>query len=198
MDTFDSIRRALVDHPSNAEMTKQRWEPVYAAAAEAQIAIIAQAPGRKAQETHIPWDDASGARLMDWLGVTESQFRDPQLFALLPMDFYFPGTGRSGDLPPRPGFAERWHPPLLALMPQIKLTLLVGKYAQAHYLPQARGVTLTETVRNFREYLPDRFPIVHPSPLNFRWQATNPWFVTDVVPELRAEVWAVLGDALDT
>lgn len=176
-------------------MTEKRWEPVYAAAAESRIAIIAQAPGRKAQETHVPWDDASGAKLMDWLGVTEQQFRDPHLFALLPMDFYFPGTGRSGDLPPRPGFAERWHPPLLELMPHIRLTLLIGKYAQGYYLSQSPRVTLTETVRNFREFLPDRFPLVHPSPLNFRWQTKNPWFATDVLPELRVQVRAVLRDA---
>ncbi len=191
MDPFNSIRRALVDHPTNAAMTEQRWDPVYAAATTSRIAVIAQAPGRKAQQTHVPWDDASGTTLMEWLGVTEQQFRDPNLFALLPMDFCFPGPGPSGDLPPRRGFAERWHPPLLALMPNIRLTLLIGRYAQAYYLPEARKDTLTETVRNFHGFLPGRFPLVHPSPLNFRWQAKNPWFTTDVLPELRTQVRTV-------
>jgi uracil-DNA glycosylase len=196
VDTFESIRRALAQDPSNAVMTEQHWEPLYAAATESRIVIIAQAPGRKAQATGVPWDDASGSRLMAWLGVTEQEFRDPRLFALLPMDFYYPGRGRSGDLPPRPGFADLWHPPLLALMPHIRLTLLIGKYAQAHYLPQGKRATLTETVRNFREFLPDAFPLVHPSPLNFRWQTKNPWFTTEVLPELRALVRSVLGDPL--
>ncbi|MEO7090586.1 MAG: uracil-DNA glycosylase family protein [Cryobacterium sp.] len=173
-------------------MREQGWQPVYTASARARIAVIGQAPGRRAQASGVPWDDASGKSLMDWLGVTEHQFRNPDLFSLLPMDFYFPGTGRSGDLPPRKGFADRWHPPLLALMPDVELTLLIGRYAQSHYLPSARRDTLTDTVRNYRLFLPERFPLVHPSPLNFRWQAKNPWFVTDVLPDLRTLVRAAL------
>ncbi len=192
-DGFATIRRSLVEDKSNVAMSQQGWEPVYAASGGARIAVIAQAPGRWAQLSGIPWDDASGRILMEWLGVTELQFRDPDLFALLPMDFYYPGPGRSGDLPPRKGFAERWHPPLLALMPDIRLTLLIGRYAQAHYLPSTRRDTLTETVRGFRQFLPERFPLVHPSPLNFRWQAKNPWFVTEVLPELRAHVRDAAG-----
>jgi uracil-DNA glycosylase len=134
--------------------------------------------------THAP----SGRNLIDWLGVTEKQFRDPSLFAVLPMDFYYPGAGPSGDLPPRKGFAKQWHPPLLKLMPDIQLTLLIGRYAQVHYLPSARHDTLTDTVLNYRQFAPDRFPLVHPSPLNFRWHAKNPWFVAHVLPELRTRV----------
>lgn len=185
---FDAIRQAIVDDPANAAMRAQGWEPVYSASATARIAVIGQAPGRKAQESGIPWNDLSGRNLIEWLGVSEAQFRDPARFAILPMDFYFPGAARGGDLPPRPGFAARWHPQLLALMPEIELTLLIGRYAQLHYLPTERRSTLTETVRDFRRFLPDRFPLVHPSPRNFRWQANNPWFATDVLPELRARV----------
>ncbi len=191
MDTFDTIRRSLVDDGINAVMRQQGWQPLYTVSATARIAVIGQAPGRRAQTSGVPWDDASGRRLIDWLGVEEEQFRDPNLFALLPMDFYYPGAGRSGDLPPRKGFAERWHPPLLALMPDIQLTLLIGRYAQVHYLSAARHDTLTETVRNYRRFVPERFPLVHPSPLNFRWHARNPWFAADVLPELRRHVRAV-------
>jgi uracil-DNA glycosylase len=192
---FDKNRQALVDDESSAVMRAQGWEPVYTASADARIVVIGQAPGRLAQSSGVPWNDASGKNLMDWLGVTEKEFRNPGLFSLLPMDFYFPGRGRNGDLAPRKGFAERWHPPLLALMPNIQLTLLVGQYAQRHYLATERHGTLTETVRNFRVFVPERFPLVHPSPLNFRWQARNPWFVTDVLPVLRTHVREALGRA---
>lgn len=166
---------------------------MYAASATARIAVIGHAPGRRAQTSGVPWDDASGKNLIDWLGVTEDQFRNVDLFAQLPMDFYYPGTGPSGDLPPRKGFAERWHPPLLTLMPDIRLTLLIGRYAQGQYLSSTRHDTLTNTVHNYRRFIPELFPLVHPSPLNFRWQAKNPWFITDVIPELRM----LVRDALD-
>ncbi|MEO8528208.1 MAG: uracil-DNA glycosylase family protein [Pseudolysinimonas sp.] len=195
IDEFDAIRESLVDDPSNSAMRQQGWQPVYTASARARIAVIGQAPGRKAQTSGVPWDDGSGKNLIQWLGVAAEQFRNPVLFSILPMDFYYPGTGRSGDLPPRKGFAERWHPQLLALMPDIQLTLLIGRYAQVHYLTSARTATLTDTVRNYRRFVPQQFPLVHPSPLNFRWPANNPWFVADVLPELRAHVRAALGDA---
>lgn len=177
-------------------MRQQGWQPLYAVSASAKIAVIGQAPGHRAQRSGVPWDDASGEKLIDWLGVAEEQFRDPELFAILPMDFYYPGKGTGGDLPPRKGFAERWHPPLLALMPEIRLTLLIGRYAQIHYLSSARYETLTDTVRNFRRFIPERFPLVHPSPLNFRWQAKNPWFVSEVLPELRTQVRDALGHSI--
>lgn len=150
--------------------------------------MIGQAPGRVAQEKQLAWHDASGAKLVKWLGVAVEQFFDPDMFALLPMDFYYPGKGASGDLPPRRGFAEKWHAKALDAMPHIKLYVLVGRYAQDHYLGDLRKRTLTETVQSFREYLPKYFPIVHPSPLNFRWQAKNPWFESDLLPVLRERV----------
>jgi len=192
MDPFEAIRQALVDDKSNAAMTQLGWQPLFTGSAASKIVVVGQAPGRLAQASGVPWNDASGRRLVDWLGVSEQQFRDPDLFAMMPMDFYFPGSGRSGDLPPRKGFAERWHPPLLELMPGVRLTLLIGRYAQLHYLP-ARG-TLTETVRDFRRYAPAQLPLVHPSPLNYGWHARNPWFVDEVVPELRT----LVRTALDT
>ncbi len=193
MNSFDTIRASIIGDESNAIMSRQGWQPVYTASATARIAVIGQAPGRKAQTSGVPWDDASGRTLIDWLGVTDEEFRNPELFTLLPMDFYYPGAGRSGDLPPRKGFAQRWHPPLLALMPDIRLTLLIGRYAQNHYLPTRRRDTLTETVLDYRRFIPEQFPIVHPSPLNFRWHTKNPWFVSEVVPELRSYVRTARG-----
>ncbi|GAB4086011.1 uracil-DNA glycosylase family protein [Myceligenerans cantabricum] len=191
--TFESIRQAIVGDAESSAARELGYEPLYQAGAGARVVVVGQAPGRKAQESGLAWNDASGKKLMDWLGVTEPQFRDPDRFALLPMDFFYPGKGASGDLPPRKGFAERWHPPLLELMPGVRLTVLVGSYAQAHYLGARAGRTLTDTVRAFRDHLPGVVPVVHPSPLNFRWQARNPWFLTDVVPELRERVAAALG-----
>jgi uracil-DNA glycosylase len=191
--SFESIRQAIIDSPENVAVGASGYLPLYAAGPRARVAVIGQAPGRKAQESNIAWNDASGAKLFDWLGVSEQQFRDPALFALLPMDFYYPGKGPTGDLPPRKTFASRWHPPLFELMPDIELTVLIGSYAQAYYLGAGAQRNLTETVRAFRDYLPGAIPLVHPSPLNFRWQTRNPWFATDVLPVLRERVAAALG-----
>ncbi len=191
--TIDEVRAAVAADPANAAFTARGWVPVFTAEPRARVLPIGQAPGARARESGTPFTDASGAALLDWLGVDDATFRDPDRFAVLPMDFYWPGRGRSGDLPPRPGFAERWHPPLRALMPGVRLTLLLGAAAQAHELGSRRKANLTETVRSFREYLPDGFPLVHPSPLNLRWQARNPWFRDDVLPALRAEVARALG-----
>ena len=191
--TFDTIREAIVSDPANASLRALGYEPIYAAGPRARIAVIGQAPGRKAQESGIAWNDASGATLFEWLGVTAEQFRDPELFALIPMDFYYPGKGTSGDLPPRKEFARKWHPQLLELMPDIRLTLLIGGYAQAYYLAGRGARSLTDTVRSYEDYLPGIIPLVHPSPLNFRWQARNPWFQTDLIPVLRQRVKSALS-----
>ena len=191
--TFESLRAAIAEAPENSWARDLGYAPLYAAGARARISVVGQAPGRKAQESGIAWNDASGLKLFEWLGVTEAQFRDPDLFALLPMDFYYPGKGTTGDLPPRKDFADHWHVPLLALMPDIRLTILIGGYAQQHYLARRRKRNLTETVRAFREYMPDFIPLVHPSPLNFRWQSRNPWFEAEVLPVLRESVAAALG-----
>lgn len=182
LNNFDEIHQAIIDDPMNTEMAKKGYRPLYTAGPKAKIVIIGQAPGKRAQESMKPWDDASGEMLRQWMGVSDAQFYDPDLVALLPMDFYFPGKGSHGDLPPRKGFAEKWHPRLLELMPEIKLTILIGAYSQKLYLAKDQKRNLTETVRSFEDYLPKYFPLVHPSPLNFRWQAKNPWFKTDVLP----------------
>lgn len=190
---LDEIRRRIDLDPANKVWADQGIGPLFVAHPAARIVIVGQAPGAKAQASGIPWDDASGAKLMAWLGVTEAQFRDPELFAILPMDFYFPGKGAQGDLPPRKDFAPRWHPLILGELPRVRLTVLVGKYAQDHYLAGRTKANLTETVRAFREYLPEVFPAVHPSPLNFRWQAKNPWFEIDALPVLKVAVGAAIS-----
>jgi uracil-DNA glycosylase len=189
------IHHELVNDPTNSQAAELGYAPVYAAGPAARIAIIGQAPGRLAQASGVPFDDASGVRLRDWLGVTDEQFYDPDLFAILPMDFFYPGKAVHGDLPPRPGFASRWHPRILAELPGIRLTLLIGDHAQKHYLKDRRKPNLTSTVRSYQDYLPSTFPLVHPSPLNFRWQAKNPWFQSEVVPVLRTGVGRALSGA---
>jgi uracil-DNA glycosylase len=196
VSSLDEIRTAITDDPSNAWARKLGYAPLYSAATAARIAIIGQAPGRAAQESGIAWNDPSGVRLRDWLGVSDEQFYDPAIVALLPMDFYYPGKGVSGDLPPRADFAARWHPQILAQLPDLRLTVLIGAYAQHHYLGPNAKRTLTETVAAFRDYLPRRIPLVHPSPLNFRWQKKNPWFDTDVLPELKLLTAAAIASAL--
>lgn len=188
---LERIRSEIIADPENAWAAAANYQPIYVADPSARIVIVGQAPGRKAQDSGIPWNDASGARLISWLGINEATFRDPSRFALIPMDFYYPGKGAHGDLPPRPGFAARWHPRLLEAMPQVQLTLLVGGYAQQHYLRTRES--LTATVRRFADYLPEVLPLVHPSPLNFRWLAKNPWYGDEVIPQLRRSVEAALA-----
>jgi len=161
--------------------------PVLQAHASARLCIVGQAPGRKVHETGIPWNDASGKTLRDWLGLTPEQFYDARKVAIVPMGFCYPGKGRSGDLPPRPECAPRWHGELNARMPEVALTLLVGRYAQDYYLADRREATLSETVRVWRKYLPLGYlPLPHPSPRNRPWRIRNPWFEVELVPELRA------------
>ena len=189
---LEQLRAEIASDPSNAWATELGYQPLYTAAPGSRIAIIGQAPGRKAQETMTPWNDPSGVRLRSWLDIDAAVFYDADSIALLPMDFYYPGKGTHGDLPPRKDFAPRWHPRILEQLPDLRLTLLIGGYAQAHYLGSRVKPTLTETVRAHREYGPAVIPLVHPSPLNFRWMKKNPWFDQDVVPELRRLVRAAL------
>ena len=144
---FDSVFQAIRADEQNGEFTRQGIDPLYTASATSRLVIIGQAPGRVAQETRIPWNDKSGDRLRDWLGIDRATFYDPSAVALLPMDFYYPGKGKSGDLPPRRGFAEKWHPVLLGMMPQVRLTVLVGSYATRRYLELSSSAKLTDVVR---------------------------------------------------
>jgi uracil-DNA glycosylase len=166
--------------------------PVVSAGRDCRILIIGQAPGRRVHESGIPWNDPSGIELRRWLGVAEDRFYDPDLFGLIPMGFCYPGKGKSGDLPPRPECAPLWHERLLREMPRVELTLLIGRYSQENYLGEAAEPSLTETVRNFRKYLPEYLPLVHPSPRNRIWQKKNPWFETEVLPELRLRIQDIL------
>ncbi len=160
-------------------------KPVVRASTKSKIVIIGQAPGQKVQNSGIPWDDQSGNELRRWLGVNKEQFYNDQLFALIPMGFCYPGKGKSGDIPPRPECAPLWHRQLLSNMPDVKLIILIGQYAQNYYLKDLKKSTLTETVKSFNDYLPSYLPLVHPSPRNKVWQKRNSWFELTTVPLLQ-------------
>jgi len=166
--------------------------PVLAASPDARLLIIGQAPGRKVHESGIPWQDVSGDRLRAWLEVDRETFYDPSRIALLPTGFCYPGSGRSGDLPPRPECAPLWKPRLHPALGRVRLTLLVGSYAQAEELGERAKATLTETVKAWREYGPGVIPLPHPSPRNRLWLRRNPWFEQELLPELRTSVQAAL------
>lgn len=166
--------------------------PVLQVHGDAPILIAGQAPGRRVHETGVPFDDPSGDRLRDWLGVTPETFYDPRRIAIVPMGFCFPGSGRSGDLPPRPECAETWRERVLAELPNVRLTLVIGQYALRWHLPDERG-SLTETVRGWKEHRPALLPLPHPSPRNNRWLSKNPWFEADVLPYLRRRVKTLLA-----
>lgn len=168
-----------------ADFLPHGCRPVFEVTPESKIIIIGQAPGRKVHESGVPWQDKSGDNLREWLGITEAQFYDPAYFAILPMGFCYPGKGKSGDLPPRPECAPKWHPLLLQEIKQASITLLIGQYAQNFYLGNHKRSTLTETVKNYQNYLPNYFPLPHPSPRNNIWRKKNPWFEADVLPQLK-------------
>ncbi|WP_329741342.1 uracil-DNA glycosylase family protein [Dyella sp. A6] len=163
--------------------------PVVQASARSRLLIVSQAPGRKVHDTGVPFNDASGERLRDWLGIDKTAFYDPSNVAIVPMGFCFPGTGKGGDLPPRAECAPAWHPRLLPLLNRVRLTLAVGQYAQAGLLGDRRGRTLTATVQAWRGHLAqDVLPLPHPSPRNQLWLKRNPWFETELLPVLRQQV----------
>lgn len=165
--------------------------PVLRAAASARLMIIGQAPGSKVHATGIPWNDPSGDRLREWLALDKEVFYDESRIAIVPMGFCYPGRdARGGDLPPRPECAPLWHPPLRAALTRVDLTLLVGQYAQAHYLGRRRN--LTETVRAWADYGPEYLPLPHPSWRNTGWLKKNPWFETELLPTLRARAHSLL------
>ncbi|MFC3154774.1 uracil-DNA glycosylase family protein [Gilvimarinus japonicus] len=168
-------------------------KPVLQAERNAKILIAAQAPGKLAHEAGRPFDDPSGDRLRRWLGVSHEQFYDPGLFALVPMGFCYPGTRAGGDLPPRPECAPTWREELLEYLSQIKLTLVIGQYAQTYHLPNSER-TLTERVGNWRKYWPAQLPLPHPSGRNNRWLAKNPWFEQEVIPALQIRVQEILNN----
>ena len=159
--------------------------PVLQASATARILIAGQAPGRRVHESGVPFDDPSGDRLREWMGVTKDVFYDPAQIAILPMGFCFPGTGKSGDKPPRPECAQEWRDQLLAQLPSLKLTLVIGQYAARWHLNAKPSAKLTDLVRDWKRYGPDQIPLPHPSPRNNIWLKKNPWFTAQVLPALR-------------
>lgn len=167
--------------------------PVLRAASSARLMIIGQAPGRRVHESGIPWDDPSGNRLRDWLGMAPDIFYDESRVAIIPMGFCYPGTDERGaDLPPLTICAPTWHPQLMPHLPNVELTLLVGGYAQRRYLGKAARKTLTETVASWQEYLPAILPLPHPSWRNTGWLKKNPWFEIDLLPRLQSATSALV------
>ncbi|MCE0760199.1 uracil-DNA glycosylase family protein [Marinobacter sp. G11] len=165
--------------------------PVVQLSRSSRILVVGQAPGRKVHETGIPFNDPSGDRLRQWMGVDREQFYNDEQVAILPMGFCFPGTGKSGDLPPRPECAETWREALLARLDKVELTLVIGQYAQAWHLPDSRK-SVTDNVKAWREYWPGLLPMPHPSPRNIRWLKSNPWFEQEVIPRLQARIGELL------
>ena len=157
------------------------------------IIIIGQAPGRRVHETGIPWNDASGKKLREWMNVDEEMFYDSAVFSIMPMSFCYPGKGISGDLPPRLECAPLWHPQFLESIKTKPLIILIGQYAQRYYLKNKFNGSLTETVKNYTAFLPEYFPLPHPSPRNQNWVKINPWFTEGVIPELRNKIKLAVG-----
>jgi len=162
--------------------------PVCTFSATSKIMIIGQAPGSRVHQSGIPWDDKSGANLRAWMDLDKSTFYDEQQIAIMPMGFCYPGKGKNGDLPPRKECAPMWHQPILSITKELKLILLIGKYAQDYYLKKETKRNLTETVRHYNDYLPAYFVLPHSSPRNNIWMKKNPWFKREVLPILKFEV----------
>jgi uracil-DNA glycosylase len=168
--------------------------PVVQAGKTARILIVGQAPGKAVHESGVPWNDASGNTLRRWMGINAETFYDSDKIAIIPMGYCYPGRGKSGDLPPRRECAELWLDKLLEHLAEVRLTLLVGQYAQKHFLGPEREATLTETVQSWQAYAPDFFPLPHPSPRNTPWLRRHAWFEESLLPELRRQVALALED----
>jgi uracil-DNA glycosylase len=191
MSPFETLLTEIRACTLCAENLPEGPRPVVQAHPEARILIAGQAPGRKVHETGIPFNDPSGDRLRDWLGVDRNTFYNPEKFAVLPMGFCFPGTGQGGDLPPRPECAPAWRERLLAALPNLELTVVLGRYALDYHLGAGKK-SVTEIVQAWRTYWPTHLPLPHPSPRNLRWFRKNAWFEVEVLPELRRRVVELL------
>lgn len=190
---MNSKLKKLLDEIKDCRLCEEHLplgpRPVVQADSKARILIVGQAPGRKVHETGIPFNDPSGDRLRDWMGIDKDIFYAAAQIALLPMGFCYPGTGKSGDLPPRPECAEAWREKLLAGLPKVQLTLVIGQYAHRYHLAERQSKTLTDTVKAWREFAPEGLlPLPHPSPRNNIWLKKNEWFEKDVLPELKDKV----------
>ena len=167
-------------------------KPILQIHSTARILIISQAPGLKTHNSGIPWDDASGERLREWMDLSKDVFYDKNLIAILPMGFCYPGKGLKGDLPPRAECYPQWHPIITSVLPNVELIVLIGSYSQNVYLKKLKKKSLTETVRNFAVYAPRYFPLPHPSPLNNIWLSKNSWFIEEVLPSLKQTIHKIL------
>jgi len=192
VDRFKQLLQEIRGCRVCAEQLPLGPRPVLRASRTARLLIIGQAPGTRVHATGIPWNDPSGDRLRDWLQLDRDRFYDESRIAIIPMGLCYPGKGSSGDLPPRPECAPLWHERLLQALPELRLRLLIGKYAQDYYLGTRRQ-SLAETVRHYRDYLPDYFPLPHPSPRNIRWFRNHPWFEAEVIPALREQLGLLQG-----
>ena len=192
-ETFDELLARVRACTVCAAYLPNPPRPILIASASARLLIVGQAPGRRVHRTGIPWNDPSGDLLREWLGMTREVFYGDSRIAIVPTGLCYPGTVNGSDLPPRPECAPLWHPPLRAAMHGIRLTLLVGAYAQAYYLGPRRGRTLADTVAAWRDFAPDFLPMPHPSPRNRGWLKQNPWFEAEVLPVLRERVGTLLS-----
>lgn len=190
---FDELVRRVRACTICADVLPYGPKPVVQLSEASRILVVSQAPGRRVHETGIPFNDPSGNRLRQWMGVDKETFYDEQKLAILPMGFCYPGTGKSGDLPPRPECAPAWRQPLLNRLKNVGLTLVIGQYAHAWHLPN-RAKSLTENVCNWKNYWPDILPMPHPSPRNNMWMRRNPWFEEEVIPELQLRIAELLRD----
>ena len=194
--TFAKLQRDIRACTICAEHLPLGPRPVFQISQTARILIAGQAPGSKVHARGVPFDDASGDRLRDWLGLDRETFYEAKRVAILPMGFCYPGTGKSGDLPPRPECAAAWREKVLRELTAVKLTLVIGQYAMAWHLGPRGKATLTETVQAWREFSPKLWPLPHPSPRNNIWLKQNPWFAHDVLPELRQQVKAIMNSGV--
>ncbi len=169
--------------------------PIFQVHPKARILVAGQAPGRKVHETGIPFNDQSGQRLREWMGIDSKIFYNVEKIAILPMGFCYPGTGKSGDLPPLPECAHQWRNQLLELMREIQLTLVIGQYAQKWHLGDSKKSNLTATVNAWKDFWPTVLPLPHPSPRNNRWLKQNPWFEGEVIPALQLRIAEILYNA---
>lgn len=188
---IEDVVKKLKDDPRNKDYTNREVGPIFQLNKDSKILIIGQAPGKKVEESGILFNDKSGENLVDWMGISMDTLHGKN-FSIIPMDFYYPGKGKSGDKAPRKFIAKEYHPLLLEGLKNVKLTILIGAYAQKFYLKDDFNKNLTETVRNFKDYLPEYFPIVHPSPLNNRWIYKNTFFKEETLPELKKIIQRIL------
>jgi uracil-DNA glycosylase len=195
IDPFSAVLKQVRSCTICAEVLELGPRPIVQLGKAARILIAGQAPGRRVHESGVPFDDASGDRLREWMGISTEIFYDPSVIAILPMGFCYPGTGPSGDLPPRPECAPLWRAEVMSHLTEIQLTLVIGAYAQQFHLPNAAR-TVTDTVKSWRNTWPDVVPLPHPSPRNNIWLKKNPWFAKELVPELQHRVHDVVSEVV--